>query len=94
MAEPTRPSKSDDTDVGPDRPSTRGRPRWVIVAVIVLMALVLLLVVLSRIGEHSGGGGEGGDRSADEAAAEAAGEPSEGSVLRLGASDEDQSRGA
>ena len=58
MADPPRyPDTRDDTDVGPDRESTTGTPRWVKVFGIIALVVVLLFVIALLTGR--GGHGPG-----------------------------------
>ena len=52
---PPYPNTDDDTDVGPDRGSTTGTPRWVRMFGIIVIVVVLLFVVVMMV---AGGGGE------------------------------------
>jgi len=50
------PDAGDATDVGPDRESTTGTPRWLRVSAIVAVVLVVLVVVvLVVVGGHGPG---------------------------------------
>jgi hypothetical protein len=57
---PPYPSdRGDDANVGGDRRSTTGMPRWVKVSAIIALVLVVLVVVMLLVG---GGPGEHGPR--------------------------------
>jgi hypothetical protein len=54
---PRYPETGDDTDVGPDRGSTPGTPRWVKVFGLIALVVIVLFVVVTLIGggEHGPG---------------------------------------
>jgi hypothetical protein len=64
MAEtPASPDAGEEQDVGPDRDSTTGTPRWVKVFGLIALVVVVLFVVVMLIGgghgpgRHTSGGG-------------------------------------